>query len=957
MVTNDVQTAGFALIEGSRSGLVFEYPYNQIKSSSSYSFSSFVYAETSSETSVNAISFSGSSGSLIQDGDWIATDGTNIVNKSTTGLSSVITNNTIAITYTSWGAGPYKFIGTERKPSGTRKPLEYISGAETVIDFASHYTSYNNDDNPAPYFYLGKTNVLSITGVYRANATAPAPTTSDENVTKYFTLDTNANDNYYGISKAIKSSNFVLNDDDQLLFVFDYLNIGSGDFITLDSYLDEPNQTYGTADTPNIEAIPLFNSSKLGKVVSLGNTVDFRPTVDTSSFSQPTNQSLDVFNPSGYDYNPFNGFETYPLPSAVNSNFESDIEFYLNRIDKLIVNYKGQFGVLQGKSALKPEPPKDREDSMTLYQLYIPAYTRFSTDINFEMVDNKRYTMRDIGKIEKRVQNIEYYTSLNLLEKEASQKQIKDSGGLDVYKNGFLVDSFVGTNIADAGNPDFNASIDKTNKILRPAGITHNVNLALDTTKSNSNIILKGSQLMLDYTEENSINQPYASSSVSVNPFEVFDWTGTVELSPESDEWKETRMAPAVNYNVDGIYDSIKDAIDETGALGTQWGEWKENWAGAKKSSKPSQQLTRTNYLGGYKGTKKVFYDITKSREGVKTYVEPKTIKTDLGDRVVDVSYAPYIRSRVIRFKGTRLKPNTRVYIYFEEVNVTDYCIQTSTFSWFGSLYNTGIFGSGKNTYTKHPLNTNNPGENVLTTDSNGNINGEFLIPCNSQLSFKTGSRIFVITDAPDGAKDKTETIATTNYEAKGLIQKSEDVSISVKVPRVKRSPVNSGAIPVTGSKVENYDKWLGYLPATLDQVGVAANKAIGGALRDPVGTIKSFVGGGGGGFFSDLNLKENVSTINNATDKLYSLNGVTFNWTDDFLNKYGKSHGYSNKNDVGLIAQDVYKVMPEAVLSDEDGNLLVQYHKIIALLVESNKELNDKISILENQINQKGQE
>ena len=62
--------------------------------------------------------------------------------------------------------------------------------------------------------------------------------------------------------------------------------------------------------------------------------------------------------------------------------------------------------------------------------------------------------MRDIGHLEKRIQNIEYYTTLSLLEANAQSMQIQDADGLDRFKNGFVVDNFTGHNIGDVRNFD-----------------------------------------------------------------------------------------------------------------------------------------------------------------------------------------------------------------------------------------------------------------------------------------------------------------------------------------------------------------------------------------------------------------------------------------------------------------------------------------------------------------------
>ena len=82
----------------------------------------------------------------------------------------------------------------------------------------------------------------------------------------------------------------------------------------------------------------------------------------------------------------------------------------------------------------------------------------------------------------------------------------------------------------------------------------------------------------------------------------------------------------------------------------------------------------------------------------------------------------------------------------------------------------------------------------------------------------------------------------------------------------------------------------------------------------------------------SDARLKENIEPIDNALDKVLKLNGVTFNWVD-------KIRG-GNDRKIGLIAQDVKKVIPELVGETPDGYLTVNYKDIPALLVEAIKQL-----------------
>lgn len=91
----------------------------------------------------------------------------------------------------------------------------------------------------------------------------------------------------------------------------------------------------------------------------------------------------------------------------------------------------------------------------------------------------------------------------------------------------------------------------------------------------------------------------------------------------------------------------------------------------------------------------------------------------------------------------------------------------------------------------------------------------------------------------------------------------------------------------------------------------------------------------------SDINLKENVSVIDDAMNKVEQLNGVEFNW---------KSSG---KKSAGVIAQDVMEVLPQAVkevrgLKDDDPYLTVSYDQLTGLLIEAVKELSARVKELE---------
>jgi len=100
--------------------------------------------------------------------------------------------------------------------------------------------------------------------------------------------------------------------------------------------------------------------------------------------------------------------------------------------------------------------------------------------------------------------------------------------------------------------------------------------------------------------------------------------------------------------------------------------------------------------------------------------------------------------------------------------------------------------------------------------------------------------------------------------------------------------------------------------------------------------------------YSSDESLKENIKNIENPLEKISQINGVTFDWTEDYIKQHGGEDEYFvRKNDVGVIAQEVEKVLPQVVATRKDGIKAVKYDRIVALLIEAVKELKKEIEEL----------
>ena len=92
----------------------------------------------------------------------------------------------------------------------------------------------------------------------------------------------------------------------------------------------------------------------------------------------------------------------------------------------------------------------------------------------------------------------------------------------------------------------------------------------------------------------------------------------------------------------------------------------------------------------------------------------------------------------------------------------------------------------------------------------------------------------------------------------------------------------------------------------------------------------------------SDIKIKDNIQPITDSLIKLNKISGVNFNWNEKVQNDF-------KGRDVGVIAQEIEQILPEAVFDSGDGYKKVWYHKLIPLLIESIKELNAEINILKN--------
>jgi len=379
--------------------------------------------------------------------------------------------------------------------------------------------------------------------------------TGDPNIRGNYILDSGQRTEYYDYARLVRKQNFAA-PQGQLKIYFDHYVINSedsGDLITASSYTKEFYDI-----TPSYENVRNVD------------TIDIRPRVAPYSGSR---------SPFEFDSRVFTGAGQSASILVSNENIQFDYNFYLGRIDRLYVNKDRTFTIKQGTPAENPVEPEAISESFELARIdYKPYVYNAKLDTKITFRANKRYTMKDIGKLENRIENLEETTTLSLLESKTDSLVIQDPDtGLDRFKNGFVVDPFNDFNVADKTIDTLKYDIDNgklvsrkyhdsidlllgSNSIVGTEGAADpTVDPRFAEDLGSPNIKKTGDLVTLNYTEVVDREQPFATRVESVNPYAFRDWGGVLRLDPESDIFVDRIFLEA-----DGGIGFHNDLISET---------------------------------------------------------------------------------------------------------------------------------------------------------------------------------------------------------------------------------------------------------------------------------------------------------------------------------------------------------------------------------------------------------
>ena len=505
---------------------------------------------------------------------------------------------------------------------------------------------------------LGTSDVIQVSNIIEASAAGTSAaaqfptalvsaaignTSHTNNITSRYSFNNGQKDNFFDhASVTLKSGQSP--PANNVLITFDYFNHNTANgYVSVDSFA---NIDY--------EDIPEYISPLTGELIERRDCLDFRPHKGFANGATGAGVFLTQDD----------------MPDA-KVQMSANVAYHLPRQDKLTLTKDRVFKVIEGVSSENPALPADDEDAMTLYNLDIPAYTHNPSDVDTQYIDNRRFTMRDIGKIEKRVDQIEYYTALSLLEKEASDLSIKDPAtNAERFKNGILVDSFNGHNIGDVSNEDFKAAIDFEMKELRPTFSSDSFLFTHDSSGSSANTTKTGELVTLAYSSSNLVVQPLASNTELINPYGTNQFNGQLTLSPSSDVWFGENGRPTVLINLEDLNDHWVEGNDF--GFGKQWDDWSFTWSGVQINDDNLSKIRKPRKARADKISRKTnITEKNKTRTGIISTKPPETIKRSVGNRTVSISIVPYIRGQRIQFLAKGVKPNATYYPYFDNTLVT----------------------------------------------------------------------------------------------------------------------------------------------------------------------------------------------------------------------------------------------------------------------------------------------
>lgn len=649
--------------------------------------------------------------------------------------------------------------------------------------------SNNSATNIGPWS-LGLPDIHKITGIYKGNSYSESQT----NVTSNFELVNGQTDTHYGIShfRLKPSSSLSIASDDKILVkceVFSHTTSGGGGgFFSVDSYPVDDTTEALPSDKIRTQDISLYKSEDLNTTFDLRDCVDFRPIVANTATIATTIENATI-NPTSVET--FTNSEKY-IPTT-NDQFQADLQFYLSRIDKVVINSYGEFKIIEGVSDENPYPPSQVQGGMTIATLTIPPFPTLAADqalsssrsdytVRAFYNQTKRMTMKEINGLKKRIENLEYYTSLNLLEKKTQDLVIPSeiNSSVNRFKNGIFVDNFRDFRLSNFEDSEFFASIDTGVLELKPPFAQQKFDLE---NGANTNLTQKGDIVMLDYTNEVFIEQ--LNKTRFRNCVENYwNFVGKMFVSPEYDNFVDTKTNPQNNITINVDDPNLASTLTQVENLNAQ--------SPINMSTRVSIDDSTDRRTSGRAevNTTTTTTTTTSSQEVFEANIT-ETLQ-NVGDFVRDVQFSPFIREQTITIDCFGLRPNARVYVFFDKKNITNSVSVTKLTNpvWTGSSTQEVRRGWKD----EMPRRVVQPGD--VKVDSLGGFTARITIPANT---FFVGEREIIVTDVDDYDNiDTATTLARGRFNAYNFSVEKSNLMISTRSAEIESRVVSNTNVTQT---------------------------------------------------------------------------------------------------------------------------------------------------------------
>ena len=632
----------------------------------------------------------GNGGTFINDNDWIISAPDSAI---ITGWSAGTLTSSVTISSLPNNLNPLELVAYVRLDNPTHSTKTLNTGVAVTKAWP---TDAESDGNGLQWIQLTHPDIFKVNHIRQGGATGA-------DLSSNFDVDNGQRDNFYARGRIIAKPGATI-PTANIYVNYDHFSItDKKHFFSVNSY------------SIPYEDIPSYTKNN-NETVSLRDVLDFRPYENATG---------------GYD---FSG--VHALPQS-RDGVSGGINYYLPRKDRLVASVtrsrdsrvgKGSLKVIRGVPDVNPQLPPVPTSSMPLYDISLNAFTLNDSDVTTSFYDNKRFTMKDIAGLERRIDDLYELTTLSLLEANTSTFSVVDSAGNPRTKAGFLADGFSNYAFSATDRPEYRAEVDPVERTLSPEVFANHTRLFYDSSVSvTTKVDHKGDLLLLPISSNVSfIDQGLATETMNVNPYHVITQSGITRLSPETDTWVETRFAP--NRVIDG--GTVTRDVGGTRRV-RNLNTWRNSWFG-----QPQGDTVRV---------------ITGSR----------TIRRIVGERVLDVEVIPFMRSVKVYFKSDGLRPNTQHFPFFGGSRISDYA-REENFRRISTDNSTQVYTNRRS----HPA-----GSTDLISDSNGTIAGSFIIPSNNSLKFRTGTQQFKLLDITADNEEAALSFTRKNFSSQGTLE------------------------------------------------------------------------------------------------------------------------------------------------------------------------------------------